>query len=68
MDKIVPAAAELWPGATVNKLEVVSVEEVAKLDIIAEGRIDYQLDVVGYDFDPFKVCSCIWFSQLQTSV
>lgn len=56
IDEIVADAAELGHGAIVNKLGVTTDEEFTKLDIIAKGRIDSQLDVVGYDFDPFKIC------------
>jgi hypothetical protein len=61
MDEIVASANELGHGATMNKLEVIAVDDTTKLDIIVEDRFDSQFDF-DFDedyFDPFKVCSCI---------
>jgi hypothetical protein len=39
MGEIMADAAEAIPGAIENKLEAISVGEIARLDIIAEDRI-----------------------------
>ena len=59
MDEIVPSVNELEHGAAMNKLEVVAVEEVTKLDTIVEDRLDSQANFDEDDFDQFKVCFCI---------
>ena len=52
-------AAEVVPGAIENKLDVISFDEIARLDIIAEDRFGSQLEFDSNNFDPFKACSCI---------
>lgn len=39
MGEIMADSAEAMPGAIENKLEAISVGEIARLDIIAEDRI-----------------------------
>jgi len=72
MGEIETDAAEVVPGAIENKLNVMSVEEIAildieaisfgeiaRLDIIAEDIFGSQLEFYSNNFDPFKVYSCI---------
>jgi hypothetical protein len=59
MGEIMADAAEVVPGAIENKLDVISFDEIARLDIIAEDRFGSQLEFDSNNFDPFKACSCI---------